>query len=148
MPCERAPRIFVVDDDPLIATSLAAILNQKGFSARYFAQPLDVLAAAQGDVPDLLISDVAMPGLSGIELAIQMAARHPACKVLLFSGQAGTMDLLQDARARGHDFRLFAKPVHPDDFLEAIQVLQLKRGPQSAIETDLEPAANVRDAQA
>jgi YesN/AraC family two-component response regulator len=43
------------------------------------------MSAAQADIPDLLISDVVMPDLSGVDLAIQMKVRHPACKVLLFS---------------------------------------------------------------
>jgi DNA-binding NtrC family response regulator len=105
------PRIFVVDDEPVIASTLAAILQMNGFSAKFFTCPLDALAAARLKAPDLLISDVTMPGISGIDLAIQMKAQYPTCKVLLFSGQAATMDLLEDARAQGHDFDLLLKPV-------------------------------------
>jgi DNA-binding NtrC family response regulator len=103
---DPVPRIFVVDDEYVIASTLAVILNRNGFSARPFTRPLEALAAALSDVPDLLISDVAMPGLSGIDLAIQMRAQHPDCKILLFSGHAGTLDLFEDARNRGHDFHL------------------------------------------
>ena len=102
-------RIFIV----VIASSLAAILQMKGFSARFFTSPLEALAAARLESPDLVITDVAMPGVSGIDLAIQVIAQHPDCKILLFSGQAATSDLLEDARARGHDFRFLPKPVHP-----------------------------------
>jgi CheY-like chemotaxis protein len=111
------PRIFVVDDEPVIASTLAAILQMNGFSAKFFTCPLEALAAARLKAPDLLISDVAMPGISGIELAIQIRALFPTCKVLLFSGQAATVDLLQDARAQGHDFDLLLKPVPPTEFL-------------------------------
>src|SRR6202453_1248867 len=110
-------RIFVVDDEPVIASSLAAILQMNGFSARFFTCPLKALAAARSESPDLVISDVAMPGISGIDLAIQMRAQHPNCKILLFSGQAATLDLLEGARAQGYDFRLLQKPVHPSEFL-------------------------------
>jgi CheY-like chemotaxis protein len=113
----RVPCIFVVDDEPVIASTLATILQMNGFSARFFTCPLDALTAARLKAPDLLISDVAMPGISGIELAIQMRAQYPACKVLLFSGQAATMDLLEDARAHGHDFDLLQKPVPPTELL-------------------------------
>jgi CheY-like chemotaxis protein len=58
-----------------------------------------------------------MPGIPGIDLAIQMRAQYPNCKILLFSGQAATSDLLQHARAEGYDFRLLQKPVHPSEFL-------------------------------
>jgi CheY-like chemotaxis protein len=88
-----------------------------GFSARFFTCPLEALAAARSESPSLVISDVAMPGISGVDLAIQMRAQYPNCKILLFSGQAGTSDLLEGARARGYEFRLLEKPVHPAEFL-------------------------------
>jgi DNA-binding NtrC family response regulator len=106
-----------------LASTLAVILNRNGFSARPFTRPLEALAAALSDVPDLLISDVAMPRLSGIDLAIQMRAQHPDCKILLFSGHAGTLDLFEDARNRGHDFHLLLKPVHPSKLLSEIAAL-------------------------
>ena len=71
--------------------------------------------------PDLLISDVVMPQLSGIDLAIRVKEQCPACKVLLFSGQAQTADLLEVARIQGHDFELLAKPIHPADLLARIK---------------------------
>jgi DNA-binding NtrC family response regulator len=113
----RAPRIFVVDNEPVIASTLAAILQMNGFSAKFFTCPLDALTAARLKAPDLLISDVAMPGICGIELAIQVRAQYPTCNVLLFSGQAATMDLLEDARVQGHDFDLLLKPVPPTELL-------------------------------
>jgi len=119
-------RIFVVDDEPVIASSLAAILQMNGFSARFFTCPLEALAAARSESPDLVISDVAMPGISGIDLAIQMRAQYPNCKILLFSGQATTLDLLEGARAQGYDFRLLQKPVHPSEFL--FEIGQLSTG--------------------
>ena len=110
-------RIFVVDNEPVIASSLAAILRMNGFSARFFTSPLEALAAARSESPDLVVSDVAMPGISGIDLAIQMRAQYPNCKILLFSGQAATLDLLEGAHARGYDFRILQKPVFPSDLL-------------------------------
>jgi DNA-binding NtrC family response regulator len=114
------PHIFIVDDEPVIESSLAAILQMKGFSARFFTSPLEALAAARLESPDLVISDVAMPDMPGIDLAIQMRAQYPKCKILLFSGQATTLDLLEGARAQGYGFRLLQKPVHPSEFLSEI----------------------------
>ena len=116
-------RIFIVDDEPVIASSLAAILRLSGFSARFFTSPREALVAARSESPDLVISDVAIPDISGIDLAIQMRAQHPNCKILLFSGQAATSDLLEGARAQGYDFRLLQKPVHPSVFLAEIGAL-------------------------
>ena len=66
-----------------------------GFSTRYFLDPLEALDAARIEVPDLLISDVVMPQFSGVDLAVRIQKECPACKVLLFSGQAATTDLLR-----------------------------------------------------
>ena len=78
-------RVFVVDDESAIANTLAIILQQCGFEARPFTSPLDALREADMLHPDLLISDVMMPELSGIDLAIRVRRLHPKCKVLLFS---------------------------------------------------------------
>ncbi|MGA3130934.1 MAG: response regulator [Terracidiphilus sp.] len=116
--------VFVVDDEDVIATTLAMILRlQGGFCARSFNQPQDALEAAQLEAPDLLISDVVMPQISGIDLAIRVRECCPDCKVLLFSGQASTAYLLEAAKADGHDFDFLTKPVHPTDLLIKIRSL-------------------------
>jgi DNA-binding NtrC family response regulator len=110
----------VVDDEVIIAETLATILRMSGFSASAFNNPEAAVSSAQFDAPDLLISDVVMPQFSGVELAIRIKGLHPACKVLLFSGQAQTANLLRIARDQGHDFHLLAKPVHPKELLRQI----------------------------
>jgi len=123
MPDLRKPlRVFVVDDEDVIASSLAMILRFRGgFHARSFTNPVEALQAARLEAPDLLISDVVMPQLSGIDLAIQLQECCTGCKVLLFSGQAATAQLLESARQRGYSFELLMKPVHPADLLAKIQ---------------------------
>jgi DNA-binding NtrC family response regulator len=117
------PRVFVVDDEHVIASTLAAILKLHGYSATPFTSPLEALAAARSMAPNLLISDVAMPSVSGIDLAIQMKAQYPECKILLFSGQAATQDVLEDARSQGHNFQLLEKPIHPSEMLSRVGAL-------------------------
>jgi len=107
----------------MIATTVGLVLNSEGYEAHTFELPLEALEAARELAPDLLLSDVMMPVLSGIELAIQMRERCPDCKVLLFSGHPSTTAYLEAARAKGHDFRALAKPVHPTDLLENIRTL-------------------------
>ena len=121
---QKQLRVFVVDDEDVIASTLAMILRlQGGFHVRSFTLPLDALEAARLEAPGLLISDVMMPLLSGIELAIQVRLLYPDCKVLLFSGQAATANMLEEARANGYDFDLLLKPVHPADLLARIRSL-------------------------
>ena len=67
------------------------------------------------------ISDVIMTGITGIEAAIEIRNKAPKCKILLFSGQAATADLLEKARAQGHEFEILAKPVHPTDLLAKLR---------------------------
>jgi CheY-like chemotaxis protein len=120
MPDQLGKRAFVVDDEWVIATTLATILQDSGFHATAFNNPLEVLNAAEYEAPNLVISDVVMPQLSGIELAIRLKTLYPACKVLLFSGQAESSNLLGKAREQGHDY-LMSKPVHPNDLLRQIR---------------------------
>ena len=104
---------FVVDDEGIIASTLELILISHGFDARSFVDPHDALSAAQSALPDLLFTDVMMPQMNGIELAVQLRRSCPNCRVLLSSGQPATSELLADAEAAGHHFEILAKPVHP-----------------------------------
>jgi DNA-binding response OmpR family regulator len=119
----RQLHVFVVDDEEVIASTLRMILLQGGFRARSFTKPLEALEAARLETPELLISDVVMPELSGIELAIQVREHCPNCKILLFSGQASTTYLLETASANGHNFEVLLKPIHPTELLARIQNL-------------------------
>jgi DNA-binding NtrC family response regulator len=117
-------RVFVVDDEEVIASSLGMILHlHGGIHATSFTDPLKVLELAHVDAPNLLISDVMMPELSGIDLAIQLRRLCPECKVLLFSGHAASSHMLKAAREQGYAFELLSKPVHPADLLTKIRNL-------------------------
>ena len=115
--------VLVVDDEQRIADTLAAILASKGYESQATYDGASALEACRARVPDLLITDVVMPGMSGIELGIAVKREYPTCYVLLFSGQAATAQMLEDAESRGHRFELLAKPVHPIELLEKVQQL-------------------------
>jgi CheY-like chemotaxis protein len=122
-PFELQPSIFVVDDEEEIAKMLAVILQMNLFNAIPYTDPEAALEAARAAPPDYVISDIMMPGMTGVELAILLQRELPACKVLLFSGQVGAADLIQEAREAGHDFALVQKPIHPVKLVEAIRGL-------------------------
>ena len=109
------PRVLVADDERVIADTLAMILNQSGFEARAVYSGEKALELAEFFQPDMLISDVIMADLNGIDAAIRIRALLPSIKILLFSGQAATADLLEKARKDGYEFDILAKPVHPQD---------------------------------
>jgi DNA-binding response OmpR family regulator len=120
---QRKPVVFVVDDEPVICQTIAIILNEDDYDAVAFDDPLKAMEASEQTTPELLISDVMMPGMTGIELAIKFREQHPECKVLLFSGQDETFDLLVRALAKGYDFHLLTKPVHPKDLLSKLRTI-------------------------
>jgi CheY-like chemotaxis protein len=117
----QKPRVLVADDERVIADTLAMILNQSGFEARAVYSGEGALDLAPSFQPDMLISDVIMADLNGIDAAIRIRALLPSIKILLFSGQAATADLLEKARKEGSEFDILAKPVHPQDLLARLR---------------------------
>jgi DNA-binding NtrC family response regulator len=115
------PKVLVVDDERVIADTLAMILNQSGFEARAVYSGEGALELITSFVPNMLISDVIMADLNGIDAAIRIKELLPGIKVLLFSGQAATADLLEKARTQGYEFEILAKPVHPQDLLNRLR---------------------------
>jgi len=115
------PKVLVVDDERVIADTLATILGQNGFDAQAVYTGTAAVEHARAEKPDLIISDVIMPDMNGIEAAIAIRSFLPSCKILLFSGQAATADLLETARSQGYEFDILAKPVHPQDLLAKLR---------------------------
>ena len=89
------PKVLVADDEPIIADTLAMILNQSGFETRAVYSGEKALEIASTFRPQMLISDVIMGELNGIDAAIRIRELLPEIKVLLFSGQAATANLLR-----------------------------------------------------
>jgi CheY-like chemotaxis protein len=116
----RVFRVLVVDDEQLIADTLAMILSRAGFRARAAYSGEDAVEMALGFAPDILISDVIMQGINGVETANRITRILPACKVLLFSGQATQSDLAKLPESTGNSFDLILKPVHPTELIEIL----------------------------
>ncbi|HLK34796.1 MAG TPA: response regulator [Terriglobales bacterium] len=122
------PKVLVVDDEIVIANTLGLILRQEGYDSQVAYSGQAALQQSLEFQPALLISDVVMPDLNGIEVALRVREFLPNCQVLLLSGQAATADLLLAARAGGHEFPLLSKPVHPEELLRQV-ARRLKSGP-------------------
>lgn len=112
--------ILVVDDESAIADTVTEILSRNGYAAMATYDGNEALEAALLTPPELLLTDVDLPGMSGIELAIQIRRIFPDCKILLFSGHASTMGLMASAREAGHHFSLLSKPIHPKELLARV----------------------------
>ena len=116
----RRKRILVVDDEMNIADSLTEILCDNGYDAVAFYNGDAAIDSVRTQCPDCVIVDVMMPKLNGVETVLAIRERCPATRILLFSGQAGTADILEEARANGHQFELLPKPIHPDLLLKKL----------------------------
>jgi CheY-like chemotaxis protein len=119
----RKQRVMVVDDELVIAQSLRDILSREGFDTVYALSGTEAIELAEEICPDIVISDVIMPDLDGVQTAIRIRKACPDARILLFSGQAATSDILERARAEGHDFELLPKPIHPTRLLSAVRKL-------------------------
>lgn len=123
---EACRTILVVDDEETLANTTVEILNMAGFCAFVAYDGQTALELAAKLHPDILLSDVVMPGMNGVELAVAISKLLPHTQVLLISGQAGTIDLLEKARRDGYSFELVAKPIHPMKLIERLNKLDTK----------------------
>jgi CheY-like chemotaxis protein len=119
----RPPRILVVDDEKLIAATMAEILEGVGFQVATAYDGWTALEKAGTFHPDYLLSDILMPRMNGVDLAIAIRQMYPAARILLFSGQAGITEILRAAQDRGFQFDLIAKPIHPLILIERLKEL-------------------------
>ena len=118
---EAALRVLVVDDDIRIADTITEVLQQAGFEAQAAYTGEAALQAAANFRPDCLLSDVLMPRMNGVELAVTFREQHPTARVVLISGQVGISEIIEDAERRGLHFQLLAKPLHPRILIEELR---------------------------
>ncbi len=115
------PRILVVDDERIIADTIVQILNRNGFIAEAAYSGSQAIDSARLGCPELVLSDVMMPNVDGVEAAIKIRGHCPNTRIVLFSGQAATVEILARARDRGFDFELLPKPIHPTQLIKHLR---------------------------
>jgi len=123
----KGQKVLIVDDERWTSDTLATIFNISGFEARAAYSAEEALEIMKAWQPALVILDVVLPRMSGIDLAIDLAARAPSCQVLLFSGNPNTAQLARAAAQAGHPFNIIEKPVHPDFMLQKASQLLFAR---------------------
>lgn len=110
--------ILVVDDEITIADTLRAILMHAGYAPFAHYDGPSAIEMARVVPPDLLLTDFVLPGMTGLELAIEVTKICPACEVIIFSGLVSAVDMSRMSRDR--DFVLLEKPLHPDILVSRI----------------------------
>lgn len=118
---QQSGTILVVDDERLIADTLTAILEEHGFIAFTAYSGEEGLEVALKVHPDVVLTDVVMTGITGIELGVRVTQALENVRIVLLSGQASTADLMQQAAGNGHRFELLAKPIHPEELVAKLR---------------------------
>jgi DNA-binding response OmpR family regulator len=118
------PRVIVVDDEPVITYTIEQILNSQGFEAKGVLSGEDALALARHFMPDILVSDIRMGDLDGIQTARRVRRFCPYCKVVLFTATILDDGQLQEVRRLGFDF--LRKPLHPVRLLAHLRMLDTR----------------------
>jgi DNA-binding response OmpR family regulator len=111
------PVVLVVNKEPAIAENVREILNRNGYAAIVALDAQEALETALLIPPELLIAEVALPGMSGVEVATALRAELPGCKALLLLPDDATVDPAALAKIEEHKFGLVSKPFQPVDLL-------------------------------
>jgi DNA-binding NtrC family response regulator len=114
-------RILVVDDERRVADSVAFMLEHEGYSVRVAYSGADAINIAREFKPMLVLADVVMPEMNGVDTAKEICEAVPSCKAMLFSGHAEGRQLAQDAQTQGQNFEFIEKPTHPTEMLLKIR---------------------------
>lgn len=115
------PTILIVDDEPAIANTLSLILEHHGYRSIVARSGEEAVELARSTPPHVLVCDVIMHEMNGIEAARQIRSLCPECRIILMSGNVNTTQLLEDARSAGDEFQILVKPFHPTELINKLR---------------------------
>lgn len=126
-----ASTVFLVDDDPSVLRAVARLLQSGGFTVHTFDSAEGFLAQHDPAIPGCAVLDIAMGGLSGLELQRALAERNSDRPIVFLTGRADIPASVQAMKAGAVDF--LTKPVEPDQLIAAIgQALERDRSIRAA----------------
>jgi FixJ family two-component response regulator len=114
-----AATVCVVDDDPSMLKALERLLLSAGFSARFFREPLGFLKYATCNPVRVVLIDIWIPGMSGLELQKKLRSVSPETRVIIVT--ADDEESVRSAAMQNGATAFFAKPFESDIFLDAIR---------------------------
>lgn len=119
MAAARRPlRILVVEDDPLVLMGTVAMIEDLGHDVVEARSGTQALALVECEAVDAVLTDVTMPGMTGVELAQELSRRRPHLPVVLVTGHA-------DVGGNGNDLPRLAKPFTMEDLAAALHRLPI-----------------------
>ena len=112
-------RAFVVEDEPSMGLAIKKYLEKAGYQCKVYCDGQEALKALPNETPHIILSDLKMPGMSGMEFLEKVVADLPDVPVIIITGYA-TIDTAVEAMKRGaSDF--LAKPFSPDELLLKVE---------------------------
>src|ERR1043166_452570 len=114
-------RVLVIDYEKHIADTLVMILQMSGWEATAAYDGKGALQSVEAFRPKIVISDVIMPGMNGIEVCEAIQSRYPGCHIFLSSARPATRELLNEAQQKGFYWELLLKPIDPQELLEKLE---------------------------
>jgi DNA-binding NtrC family response regulator len=108
-------RVLVIDDERIIADTLTEILELHGFEATPLYSGESALEWVENSRPDIVLSDIVMHQVDGVETAVRIRSLHPECRVILFS--ASLVSSANRRKINSLGFEFLQRPLHPKDLL-------------------------------
>lgn len=109
----RSPKVLLIDDEPIVGQRLRGGLEKLGCRVEFFQEPAKALDRIRKKEFDIIITDVMMPEVSGIQVLETAMTTNPDAKVIIITGFA-TTELARECMAKGA-FDMIAKPFKPSD---------------------------------
>jgi CheY-like chemotaxis protein len=115
---QKRVKVLIIDDDSAVANTSSGVLDLFGYECFAVYNSADAIASAESFQPDVVLSDVVMQDMNGVELCMELKQMLPDCRIVLLSGEVATAQtLMQDAGNQGYHFDLIAKPALPQELL-------------------------------
>ena len=123
-------RVLVVDDDLALAEMLGIVLRGEGFDVDHVADGLDVLRVFRESRPDIVLLDVMLPGMDGIEVCKRLRAES-AVPIIMLTARTDTVDVVVGLESGADDY--ITKPFKPQELIARVRA-RLRRGDEPAPE--------------
>jgi two-component system OmpR family response regulator len=114
-----ALRVLIVDDEDELVSALVERLNLRGFEARGVTNGADALVDLETTPCDVVVLDVKMPGLGGLEVIKRIRSEHPGLEVVLLTGHGSPTSVEEGMAAGAFDFLM--KPVKIDELARILR---------------------------
>ena len=121
-------RILVVDDDPKMLSLMRRGLSFDGYAVELAADGEEALRSARESAPDLVVLDVMLPGLDGVEVCRRLRAGDPDLPILMLTAKGRVPDRVAGLDAGADDY--LVKPFAFDELLARIRALLRRAGPR------------------